>query len=282
MCEERHYDCAVIDDSCEDLSAFRLLILPDSVVATAPLKDKLRAYLDAGGKVIASYRSGFAKDGSWVFTGDGLQAGEDILDYPTYWRGREGGLGEQDGSDRVIYQPGLEVSAGEGWSVLVDRVLPYFRRSDYRFSSHFQTPPMAEPCSWPAVFGSKQVIYFSDPIFREYRRYGSVFLRKVWEEAAERLIGAPAYGQGLPVSVLVYPRQSAASTLLTLLHYIPVRKSLEMDVIEDRQGFHGLELKVPEGITKVVDWESGEALPSAGEGVFRLPAKRGRLLLSLT
>jgi len=71
-------------------------------------------------------------------------------------------------------------------------------------------------------------------------------------------------------------------TLVTLLHYIPVRKALGIDVIEERQGFAGLTLAVDDpAVTVVEDWETGEALAKAGERQWSLPPRQGRLLLRL-
>ncbi|MGC9450385.1 MAG: alpha-L-fucosidase [Oceanipulchritudo sp.] len=278
MCEESHYDCVVVNDA-DDLSGFRLLILPDSVVVTEALKPKLEKYIQSGGKIIASHRSGFDTKGIYLFESAGLEVVGETLDYPTYWRSRASFNEEHADSERVIYQAGLEIQAGKGWEVLVDRVPPYFRRSDYRFCSHFQTPPVKEASAFPAVLTNGRVTIFSDPIFREYRRYGSIFLRKLWEQVMAGFVGQPAVGSGLTPSVTVYPRRKGDDLLVTLIHYIPVRKALEIDVIEERQGFAGMILRLHPGAQQVENWQTGESLESAGPGAWKLPQAQGRLLL---
>src|SRR5690606_30155607 len=53
-------------DSEADLSAYRVVILPDSIPVSDALAVKLRAYIDAGGGLICSHRStskaDFARD----------------------------------------------------------------------------------------------------------------------------------------------------------------------------------------------------------------------------
>ena len=80
-------------------------------------------------------------------------------------------------SDRVVYQAGPQVIGGKGTSVLVDRVLPYLKLTDLHFSSHFQTPPISESDTYPAVIHGDRVVYFSDPIFNEYWQSGNIAVR---------------------------------------------------------------------------------------------------------
>jgi hypothetical protein len=159
-------------------------------------------------------------------------------------------------------------------------VPPYFRRSDFRFCSHFQTPPRKEPSAFPAVLRKDNCVLFTDPIFREYRRYGSVFLRDAWKTVMESLAGKPAMGAGLPASVHVYPRYREEDLFLTLIHYIPVRKALEIDVIDERQGFEGMVLDFEASGKTLHDWETGRPLDEVSPGRWKLPPKKGRLLLS--
>ena len=281
MCEEAHYDCTVVDDA-DDLTPYKLLILPDSVIVTDALQAKLRAYLQNGGKLIASHTSGFTEACGDVLASLGRCVNGCTPDFPTYWRGRPAIGEEWTDSDRVIYQAGMQYAFSGDWEVLVDRVPPYFRRSDYRFCSHFQTPAGPGVSEYPAVVTNGSVTVFSDPIFKEYRKAGSVFIRKIWQTVMERMIGAPEIGAGLPVSVSVYPMQKGNETLVTLLHYIPVRKALEIDVIEERQNFAGLVLRLGKPANEVVDWQSEQVLEKVSETEWRLPATSGRLLLQVS
>lgn len=280
MCEEAHYDCVVIDDSA-DLAEYKVLILPDSVMVTDLLKEKLGAYLKNGGKLILSGNSGFTESCEDLLADLGRCANGTTPEYPTYWRGRPAIGEEWTDSDRVIYQAGVQYAFDESWKVLVDRVPPYFKRSDFRFCSHFQTPAGQSVSEFPAVATNGAITVFSDPIFKEYRKAGSVFIRKIWETVMGKLVGPPTIGAGLPVSMSVYPLQKGNETVVTLLHYIPVRKALDIDVIEERQGFAGYILNLREPAKSVIDWQTGEALEKISATAWQLPAKSGRLLLSI-
>jgi hypothetical protein len=279
MCEESHYDSAVCD-SFSDLASLELLILPDSTVILPALKKKLAAFYARGGKLILSHRAGFDPEGKWALDFLPLKFSGEVEKFPTYWRAHQDFDSDLRRSDRVFYQPGLNVTGGQGTRVLVERVLPYFKRTDVTFCSHFQTPPVARADKFPAVVGGRGFVYFADPIFREYRQAGNITARNVWKKVTEQLIGAPPFGHGLPGTILVYPRRRKADLLLTLLHYVPVRKSLDIDIIEERSSFAGEVLRLP-AKAKSARVFGGAALPRDAAGGFVLPTAKGRLLIEV-
>jgi len=159
-------------------------------------------------------------------------------------------------------------------------VPPYFQRTDAHFCSHFQTPPVKDAGPFPAVVGGERIVYFADPVFREARQTGNMAARDGIKSALHSLIGLPAVGEGLPTTVQCVPCRRGEDLLLTLLHYIPVRKALDIDVIEERMGFGGLALSVP-GAQTVRVFGTGESLKQMENGMFALPLTFGRLLLEI-
>lgn len=280
ICEEAHYDAVVLDDA-SSLDGLELLILPDTVVFTPTLKKKLAAYCAKGGKLIVSGRSGFDAAGKSEIPGVDLKTTGEVELYPTFWRANTAFSPALSRSDRVVYLPGEMVTAGKGTSVLAQRVLPYFKRTDLTFSSHFQTPPRAKADSHPAVVAGKSFVYFADPIFQEYRQSGNIAVRDGCVEALRRLIGPASFGSGLPKTVLSVPRRRGRDLILTLLHYIPTRKALEIDMIEEASSFAGESLRLPKNALRVADFETGKELARQADGSYALPVKKGRLLLEI-
>ena len=280
MCDEAHYDSQVLDDA-SDFDGFELIILPDSVVVTDKLKVRLDAYMAAGGRLIVSHNSGFDTHGNSRIEGLNVtNLGEEEVS-PTYWRSDEAFESKLSRSDRVVYRPGNRVIAGEGMQVLVERVLPYFKRTDLTYCSHFQAPPLKDADMNPAVIGSDRVIYFADPIFREFREAGNIAVRDGWKAAMERLVGEAPIGAGLPTTMLCIPRRKGDDLHITLLHYIPVRKAINIDVIEERSSFAGEELRFAGNAGDVFDFETGQCLKRLENGNVELPSKKGRLLLQV-
>jgi len=279
MCDEAHYESTVLDDSMP-LSSYRLVVLPDAVEVTPRLRKRLAAYLAWGGKVILSGRSGFGADGRSVLPGVPLRRRGEAALVPSYWRARPGFAPALARSERVVYARGEEIVAGRGVEVLVERVLPYFGRTDLTFSSHFQAPPRPRADAHAAVLAGKNFVCFADPIFREYRQAGNIAVRDAWRLAMARLIGRPACGDGLPSTVLSVPRRRGSDLLVTLLHYIPTRKALDIDMIEERSSFAGEILRLGKPLA-AVDFETGERLEPGSDGGIVLPARKGRLLLTV-
>lgn len=281
MCEESHYEVTLLDDQ-SDLRPYALLILPDDTVVTPKLREKLKAYHAKGGKLVVSHLAGRDAEGRWALDFLPLQFAGAVEKYPTFWRARKDFWPELSASDRVFYSQGLNVKTGRGVEVLVDRVLPYFKRTDHTFSSHFQTPPVAKADRHPAVVAGKGFVYFADPIFREYRQVGNLAARDVWRRVVRDLIGPAPFGDGLPTTVLCSARRRGRDLIVSLLHYVPVRKALELDVCEERMGFAGETLRLPARAREARVFGSGEKLARVADGSgFALPSAKGRLLIEV-
>ncbi len=282
MCEETHYDCAVLDGQ-SNLSDYSLLILPDSTVVTPALARRLAGYHAKGGKLILSHRAGRDESGRWALPFLPLRFAGEVAKYPTYWRTRPGSAFDLGAGDRVVYEAGLNVRPARGVQPVVDRVLPYFKRSAVAYSSHFQTPPVAAPDTYPAVVAGRGFVYFADPVFREYRQTGNLVVRQGWHQAMRTLVGSAPCGEGLPTTIQVYPRRRGRDLRLTLLHYVPIRKALDIDVIEERGQFAGEALRLADTrpATRVRRFDTGAELPRETDGGFRLPVAKGRLLLEV-
>jgi hypothetical protein len=162
---------------------------------------------------------------------------------------------------------------------LIDRVLPYFQRTDTHYMSHLQAPPMKNACEYPAVIAGKNFVIFADPIFGAYRQSGSSFVRDVLERVMHNLIGPPVIGHGLAKSIICVPRAKNSKRIVTLLHYIPQRKAMDGDVLEEASSFAGELLRIT-GATRAKIFE-GPELETLEPGVFALPASRGRLMIEV-
>jgi hypothetical protein len=160
-------------------------------------------------------------------------------------------------------------------------VLPYFKRTDAHFMSHFQTPPVAKADEYPAVIQGKNVVYFADPVFSGYRIHGVTFYRDVLERVVQGMIGAPLVGAGLPRGVLAVPRRRGNDLIITLLNYQPIRKAVEIDVIEEASSFAGETLRIRDlPTTTRPRLFAAATLEKTGEG-FVLPVAKGRLLIEV-
>lgn len=280
LCQEAHRDCAIVTDAA-DLSPFRLVILPDDVRLTTTLRAKLDDFHAAGGAILASARAGLpgtpgAEESCHAIPAHWVRPAKE---FPNYWRARACFDPTWDDVDRVIYLRGVEVDPAPGAEILVDRVRPYFQRTDLHWCSHFQSPPRPETSGLAAVLAGERCVYFADPIFREYRRHGSQAIRDLWRRAITRLLGESDV-DGLSSTVRAYPRFTTDGELrLTLLHYVAKRKG-RLDLIEERSSFAGEALRLPSIYRHARIWPEGPELTRDADGRFVLPPTRGRLLLT--
>lgn len=279
MCEESHYECVVLDGESA-LDGLDLVILGDSTTITPDFARKLQAYYSAGGRILASHRGGCDAGGNWALDFLPITITGPVEDYPSYWRTRKSFSPALARSDRVFYQQGLKIKAGHGCETLIERILPYFKRDAVRYCSHLQTPPRLESSQLPVVVAGDRFVYFADPIFREYRKSGNLAARDAWRLAVKRLIGPAPFGDNLPTTVQLYPRRRGRDLLLTLLHYVPVRKALDIDIIEEGGSFAGEKLKLPSGLKPRV-FPSGDELARVSAEEVELPAAKGRLLVEV-
>lgn len=277
LCEAARRN-AVLFDEASDLESMPALILPDQVVVTESLAKRLKAYYENGGSLILSHCCGFSDSGKWMldflpFTPTGPSGFG-----PTFWRPTGAIELKSTPSDQVIYSEGMTLETGSGVDVLVQRVLPYFQRSDARFCSHFQAPPLPDADPNPAVIAGERFLYFADPIFRDFRQSYQLHLRETWVAALEKLLGPPLVETGLPASIEVYPRRKGDDLLLTLLRYLPVKKSMEIDIIDEALPFDGESIAFSKPVDSLVNTD-GQSLVKTDDSTFAL-AGRGRLLLT--
>jgi hypothetical protein len=237
-------------DSASDLSSYKVIILPDRIPVDAEFAQKLQAYLDRGGALIASFESGMNPDagdfarqvlgvrlkskGPRDLNGE-LVRGKRFTtnDYVEYiLPGQlDKGLAQ---TEYALYIRGMDVEAEPGSETLANKVSSYFDRTYKHFSSHRQTPSSGQ-VSGPAVIKNDRVIYFANPIFSEYNTVAPRWEKQLFLNALELLLPDPLVRHNGPTTLQVIVNEQSAENrwIIHLLHYIPERRSQEIDTIED-------------------------------------------------
>ncbi len=234
MLEEGGHQFDIID-SAADFSRYSVLILPDTIPTDHALAERLTQYLADGGALIASFESGLNPSGE----GFGLEAlgvrlrgkapfSPDFL-LPRGAVGR--GLPE---TEHAMYMRGLEVEVKAGAEILADVVEPYFNRTYKHFCSHRHTPS-AGTTGYPGIVQNGRAIYFAHPIFGQYNQNAPRWCRTMLLNALALLLPEPlARHQGPTTLRLTITGQTAQNRqIVHLLHYIPERRSQDIDIIED-------------------------------------------------
>lgn len=275
-------------DTKSDLSAYKLVILPDVIPVDGALAAKVQRYLDEGGALLVTGRSGLTEAGDRFALDDlGVELVGDAPYSPDFLM-TTGEIGRGlPPTEHVMYQRGLQVKAGAGAQVLMDTVVPYFNRTYKHFCSHRHTPS-AGRVGYPGIVRKGQVIYFMHPVFTQYAQNAPRWCKQLVLNAVEALLPEPVLRlQGPSTRMATVNAQPAADRLvLHLLHYIPERRGQDFDVLEDVIPVYeiGVSLRAERPVAAVTCVPDGESLTfeqADGRVTFVVPAVRGHQMVAI-
>lgn len=240
MLAELHYQFDLVD--CEsDWSQYRVLILPDKIRLTPALTSSLRAYLAAGGAVLASHLSGLdAGEQRIALTELGVTLRGESPFSPEYVVGSPAMADELPEGEHVIYARGLRVDPEPGVARLAESWQPYFNREWNHFCGHRHTP-VDRPTGFPAVVQNGRAVYIAYPIFSEYLQHGLQVCRALFHGGLRRLLPdehrlvqttAPSTAR---ITLMRQPASDDRCDRLVahLLHYVPEARYKQVHTVEE-------------------------------------------------
>jgi hypothetical protein len=216
-----------------ELERYDLLVLPDALPLEADLVKRLQAYLEKGGKILATGTSGLSPDGKQLIL---PEIGIEPLGFSpfsvTYIRfGEALGTGVPQ-TDHVVYEAGVRATPAAGTQVLAQVVEPYFERTWEHFCSHNQTPP-AELTPYLAASLHGSVAYLSYTIFRLFALYGNQSHRWLVGNVMDLLLPEPLLKVKGPTGLETSLMEQEGRQIVHLLFYTPERRTPNLDLIED-------------------------------------------------
>jgi hypothetical protein len=245
---------SVIDREA-DFRSYRVIIAPDGVRFDEGLSAKLRHYLANGGALLLSHESGLRADGSGFALADEMgieyvgSSGYDV----EFLRPEPGLVGAIPSMDHALYESGSAVRAKAGTEVLGVVIPPFFSRTWEHFNSHAQTPPdlTARP-EFAAVTLRAGLAYISHPVFSAYQLHGYPVYRQLVAALLARLLPKPLLRTNLPttaeVSLLrqVLRQDDGLMERLVchILHYVPQRRTPDLDLVEDVIPLHEVTIAI--------------------------------------
>lgn len=229
MLLEAHIDFEVVLEG-DDLSRFKLVILPDCVKISPSEAQRLQAYADQGGCVIfggasALHNGKFLLDcgaefvSDAIFDNDYLKVGDSLtLPYGN--------------APFLCYRAAkrLRLTDGERLAELYD---PYFSRTYAHYCSHMNTPYKDSPADSPAIVRKGNVIYYAHPLCGMYKVDGAQLFREVMVNMVRQLY-EPLYEVGLPsAGRTCLRRQEEEKRFVFHLAYANPMRRGRAEVIED-------------------------------------------------
>lgn len=232
MLNEKHYQFDIVDQWM-DWTKYKLIILPDKIILLEGLKRKIQGYFEkTDGKILATYKSGLDAENRFLPDWGINYIGKNTF-VPTY--GKYHGLFENNlpNGELVLHGEGLLVSP-QGAQVLGDEYRPLFQRNYQHYYSHFQAP-VSENKENPVATSSDRVYYFSHPLFEMYKRQGVLQYKQMINLIVDEALGQPVLKTNMPSSgdIILNHNEERGELILNLLHYIPQRKAIELDTIEE-------------------------------------------------
>lgn len=293
---EGHFLFDVLDTEM-DFSKYKILILPDEVKINAQLKNKLIAYLAAGGKLFLTGTSGLADDGSgFIFDIGAKWLGQSEYQ-PDYVLPSPQLRPSFVNSPLVMYLPSQRIKITSGKS-LGDIYDPYFNRTGQHFCSHQHAPARPERSGFDCGVLHKQIMYLAHPVFSIYKSFGAVAYKEYIINAIKSLLGQPTVETNLPSTARITLTKQAEHSryVLHLLYANTINRggsfklldwvTKGVEVIDELIPLHNITVKVnsPLKITDVVCVPQNEKLKfEQKEGIikFTLPGFQCHQMIEL-
>ncbi|GHC05095.1 alpha-amylase family protein [Cerasicoccus arenae] len=261
---EGHFLFGVVDRTM-DFSEYKALLLPDNIRIDEALKEKLDAYIAQGGKLILSGESGQWKDRE-NFAFD-IGADYEGLS-PCFPADSERNLGHDYflpvpelrasfvDMPQIMYERSHRIRAQGGCSLgqIFD---PYFNRNWSDFNSHQHAPNLQESSGYDCGVKHGPILYFSHPVFRNYRSYGAVAYRHFIVNAIRSFLGGeqrlmtnmPSTGrasltyqtdeQRYVLHLLYAPTVSRGGPI-----HLSLAEGKRLEIIEELPSLHGIEVSL--------------------------------------
>ena len=224
-----------IIDSHSDITKYKVVILPDKIPVSEEFAEKLERYTEAGGSIIASYESGLDETKSaFNLKTLGVEL-KGPAPYSPDFIIPQGEIGKGlPQTEHVMYMKGLEVEPAADAQVLAYTAIPYFNRTWQHFCSHRHTPSSGKT-GYPGIIKHGQAIYFMHPIFAQYNQNAPRWCKQLFLNAVDMLLPEPLVKHSGPSTIIATLNEQAEYNreVLHLLHYIPERRSADIDIIED-------------------------------------------------
>ncbi len=285
MLQELHHQFDIIDSE-SDLDSYRVLVLPDDIPVGPELAAKLETYIEEGGSILASHRSGLNPEGN-AFALDALGvglAGEAPFS-PDFIVPRGDFADGMPADEMVMYQRGLEVQAQEDAEVLAEINVPFFNRDWRHWCSHRHTPS-SRKAAYPGAVRNGRTVYLAHPVFAQYQENAPRWCRQLVANALDILLPDPVLRVEGPSTLLatINRQPDRNRWVIHLLHYIPERRGQAFDIIEDVIPLRDVRVSVRASgpVKRIVRAPEGDILDAStqdGRTSATLPILHGHAML---
>ncbi len=217
-------------DSTMDFSKYKLLVLPDVSIECEEIIQKIKDYVNNGGKIIASGEA-VVKNGEFILDIGAKYKGLNEFS-PTYFIPC---FDTVNGKTEYLMRCNSYEFDAEDCEIHAYMQNPYFNRTAEHFCSHAHAPNNPDK-SFPAVAIKGNVAYIGWDIFTAYARHGHLCFKELFTYVLNNLLGDElTVSADVPDrAVVTYTRQEKEKrNILHLLFAHTTVRGEKTEVIED-------------------------------------------------
>ncbi len=255
-------------DGTMDFSGYKLLVLPDVAILSDEIIEKIRCFINNGGKVIASGEA-IIKNGEFALDIGAKYKGENKYN-PTYFIPC---FDTVNGNTEYLMRCNSYEFEAVDCDVAAYMQNPYFNRTAEHFCSHAHAPNNPDE-SYPAVAIKGNAAYIGWDIFTAYARHGHLCFKELFTYVLNRMIGDDlTVTADVPDrAVVTYMRQGKEKrNILHLLFAHTTVRGEKTEVIEDTVPLYNVKcgvkcasepskiLLVPSGVELEFTYNNGKA-----------------------
>lgn len=260
-------------DGTMDFSEYKMLILPDVAILSDEIIEKIKCFVNNGGKVIASGEA-LVKDGEFILDIGAKYKGRNEFS-PTYFTPC---FETVNGTTEYLMRCNSYKFEAVDCDVAAYMQNPYFNRTAEHFCSHKHAPNNPDE-SFPAVAIKGSVAYIGWDVFTAYARHGHLCFKELFTYVLKRMMGddltVTAEVPDRAVVTLMRQEKEKRNILHLLFAHTTVR-GVKTEIIEDTVPLYNVKCSVkckskPSGITLVPSGKALEFTFSNGRAEFTVP-----------
>lgn len=286
MLDEMGYQFNIVDNR-SDFSSYKVLVLPDTILCDQVMADKINRYVEQGGKLIVTAKSGLnSEQDCFVLDCLGVEYVGNAPYSPDFIVPGDVIGKNLPKTEHVMYLQGVQVKVKKG-TVMAKTYIPYFNRTWEHFCSHRHTPS-SHQYGYPGVVRNENSIYFMHPVFRIYNEKHPRWCKEIIKDALTILLPEPVLRHNGPTTLVTTLNEQVDKQryILHALHYVPLKSSTDLFTIEDVIPLYDLkfDVHVTKSITSVKLVPELQELPFQRENNhlrFVIPKVHGHAMIEL-
>lgn len=148
---------------------------------------------------------------------------------------------------RYIESKGTLVEATDEAQFVQKVIPPVFNRTYEHFCSHLHSPSGRKEV-YPGIVETENTAYFIHPIFTTYQNWAPAWYKKILRNELDRMLPNPLIQHNGPstTQVTVLDQEQENRRIVHVLHYVPVKKCKNLEIVDDIIPLYNLKITMTE------------------------------------